>query len=132
MNLVIKDAIKENEVETVYSWISNSYWGRYLEDISTFKKAIANSECFTLYDNHELIGFLRVVSDMATFAYLMDFIIIESYRNKGIGSEVLRYVVSLNKFKNVKWLLTSSMAKGFYLKNNFTEVVNEHMLQFKL
>lgn len=40
-------------------------------DIDTVKLSISNSLCFGLFDGHTQIGFARVITDGATFGYLL-------------------------------------------------------------
>jgi ribosomal protein S18 acetylase RimI-like enzyme len=49
-------------------------------------RAMANSVCFGLFERQRLIGFGRVVTDLATYAYWTDVVIAEAYRGRGLGA----------------------------------------------
>jgi ribosomal protein S18 acetylase RimI-like enzyme len=59
-------------------------WAREM-DSEVLARAITNSVCFGLYRNHELIGFGRVVTDLATYAYWTDVVIADGFRGQGLG-----------------------------------------------
>jgi GNAT superfamily N-acetyltransferase len=48
-------------------------------------RAIAGSIAFGLYENGQLVGFARVISDLATYAYLADVFVVEARRGRGLG-----------------------------------------------
>jgi GNAT superfamily N-acetyltransferase len=73
-----------------------------------------------LYLNNEQIGFARVVSDLGQFAYFMDVFVDEKYRGKGYGKKLMEYILSDEKFEQVKiWRLATSDAHGLYQKLGF-------------
>jgi N-acetylglutamate synthase-like GNAT family acetyltransferase len=49
-------------------------------------RAMANSVCFGLFERQRLIGFGRVVTDLATYAYWTDVVIADAYRGRGLGA----------------------------------------------
>ena len=75
------------DIRTIHEYLSErSYWakGRTLE---TVQKSIEHSVCVGVYDTDgKLVGFGRVLTDYAVFAYIMDVFILEPYRGKGLGS----------------------------------------------
>jgi GNAT superfamily N-acetyltransferase len=73
------------DVGAIHDYLSNSsYWaqGRPVEVV---RKSIQNSLCFGVYHGNQQIGFARVVTDYATFAWLCDVFILESHRGQGLG-----------------------------------------------
>jgi 5'-deoxynucleotidase YfbR-like HD superfamily hydrolase/GNAT superfamily N-acetyltransferase len=109
------------DVAAIHDFLSNrSYWakGRSLE---TVQKAIDNSFAFGIYDETErLVGFCRVVTDFAVFAYLMDVFILEPYRGRGLGKKLMNYVFSHTLEKVEKWYLATDDAHGLYNQYGFT------------
>ena len=53
---------------------------------ATVEKSIANSLCFGVYAGERQVGFARVVTDYATFAWLCDVFVDEAYRGKAWAS----------------------------------------------
>lgn len=73
------------DVGAIHDYLSNtSYWaqGRPVEVV---RKSIQNSLCFGVYHGSQQIGFARVVTDYATFAWLCDLFILEPHRGLGLG-----------------------------------------------
>jgi GNAT superfamily N-acetyltransferase len=111
------------DIATIHDFLSDrSYWaqGRTLE---TVQKTIDNSLCFGTYNREgRLIGFARVVTDFAIFAYLMDVFVLEEYRGAGIGKQLIQYIVEYPDLKNIRvWRLDTKDAHGLYKKYGFTE-----------
>jgi GNAT superfamily N-acetyltransferase len=68
----------------------------------------------------KLLGFARVVSDFATFAYLMDVFVVEEGRARGVGKWMLEFIVKLPELQGCRrWLLATRDAHGFYEQLGF-------------
>lgn len=77
------------DVDTVHHWLStDAYWalGRPREVVET---SIANSLCFGAYDDGELVGFARLVTDRSTFAWLCDVYVAAEHRGQGVGTALM-------------------------------------------
>ena len=73
------------------------------------------------YIDHLQVGFARVVSDRASFAYLCDVIVDPRHRGKGIGREMIRFALSDPEHQNLrKWLLATRDAHGVYARVGFS------------
>lgn len=81
-----------------------------------FAKAMENSECYALFDEEELIGFARVVTDMATIGYLCDFVIDEAHRGKGYGRLLMEYIKSDDVLSGYKIIVQEAGYKSFLKK----------------
>jgi len=78
------------DIDVIYRFISKSYWASGIPK-QTLETGISNSFCFGVYDSHNSqIGFVRLITDKATFAYLADVFIVESHRGKGLSNGLLR------------------------------------------
>lgn len=102
----------------------DSYWARdrTLEQTET---AIANSICFGVYDGDEQIGFARVVSDKATFAYVGDVYIIDEYRGQGLSKWLMEAIISHPELQGLRrWVLATRDAHSLYEKYGFHELVH--------
>jgi GNAT superfamily N-acetyltransferase len=78
----------------IHDYLSNrSYWarGRSLEAV---RRSIENSLCFGVFRDDEQVGFARVVTDFATFAWLCDVFILKSHRGWGLGKQLIQAIVS--------------------------------------
>lgn len=87
------------------------------------KKSMENAMCFGVYNHQELIGFARVVSDHATFAYICDVIIDPNYRGQQLGHWLIKSILNHPELKEVpQWRLKTTFAHRFYKTLGFEEV----------
>ncbi len=91
-NYTISTDKAKMDLGAIHGYLSQrSYWaqGRPLE---VMQKAIEHSLCFGVYDGSQQVGFSRVVTDCATFAWLCDVFILESHRGRGLGKWMIETV----------------------------------------
>jgi predicted N-acetyltransferase YhbS len=96
-------------------------------------KAIKNSLCvITAWDNDLLTGLIRVVGDGLTIIYIQDILVLNSYRRKKIGSELIRLIMEKYKTVRQKILLTDEMpdTRLFYEKLGFFSCDNGKLVAF--
>ena len=108
------------EPSAVLALLRTTYWGGALTP-EVLARAIDNSICFGLFDGATLIGFARIVTDLATYAYWTDVVITEAYRGHGLGrwlSETMLRHPQLQGLRRVA-LLTRD-APGLYARLGFT------------
>jgi len=100
-----------------------SYWakGRSRETVA---RSIQNSLCFGLYDEYDhQIGFARVVTDFAVFAWLMDVFVLEKFRGKGLGKKLIQEITNHPQLQGLKkWGLATDDAFGLYEKFGFVKI----------
>ena len=97
------DSAKLN-IEMIHDYLANrSYW-RTGVGIEKLKKALANSICFGVYltSTNEQVGFTRVVSDKATFAYISDLFILEEYRGHGLSKKLMKAVLEHEELQSLQ------------------------------
>ncbi len=108
------------DIEAVHAFLAtSSYWaqGRALE---TVRRSIENSLPFGLYLDERLIGFARVVTDYATFAWLADVFVLEGFRGEGLGKFLVETVMGHPDFHTLRrWLLATRDAHGLYARHGF-------------
>lgn len=111
------------DLDVIHTFLSEeSYWAqtRTLEQTRT---AIKNSICFGVYDGERQIGFARVVSDCATFAYIGDVFIIGEYRGRGLSKWLMEIIVSHPDLQGLRrWVLATRDAHGLYKQFEFDEL----------
>lgn len=101
-----------------------SYWARE-RTIEQTETAIANSICFGVYADGRQIGFARVVSDNATFAYVGDVYIIDDYRGRGLSKWLMEVIVAHPDLQGLRrWVLATRDAHGLYEKFGFHQLVH--------
>jgi len=108
------------DIKLIHDYLSKeSYWakGRSIEAV---KKSIENSLCFGVFQDKKQIGFARVVTDYAVFAWIMDVFIVKDYRGKGLGKELMSRIMNDEKLQNLqRWGLGTEDAHGLYEKFGF-------------
>lgn len=107
------------DVEFIHQYLTTSYWakGRSLE---TVKASIQNSLCIGVYKDSRQIGFARVVTDYAVFAWIMDVFINEEFQNQGLGKQLMTYLMGHTKLGKVRrWGLNTADAHKLYEKFGF-------------
>ena len=97
------------------------------------QKAIDNSLCFGAYENSAQVGFARVISDFASFAYLCDVFVPATHRGRGISRMLIDAVLAHPELQNLRrFTLISSSARDLYRQYGWTalNVPQAHMERF--
>ena len=114
-NFLISTDKKRLQLNVIISYLQNeSYWAKdRTEEI--ISKAIKNSLCFGLYEEDQQVGFARLVTDCATFAYLCDVFILKNYQGRGLGKWLIETVTGYLDAEGVGWtMLATHDAQGLY------------------
>ena len=110
------------DVEWICGFLEQTYWGKS-RSRETMRKALGNSCCFGIYRDREQIGFARAVTDYATYAYLADVFLIESFRRQGLGRWLIETVLNAPELKAVRrWGLITRDAHAVYKACGFREL----------
>jgi N-acetylglutamate synthase-like GNAT family acetyltransferase len=109
------------DLALVHEFLTNSYWAKGIP-LETVARSIQNSLCFGLYQRGgKQVGFARVISDQATFAYLADVFVIEAYRGQGLSKWMMACIISHPQLQQLRrWLLATSDAHGLYAQFGFS------------
>jgi ribosomal protein S18 acetylase RimI-like enzyme len=110
------------DLDAVHAYLRRSYWA---EDIprELLARAVANSIPFSVKLGAEQVGFARVVTDRATFAYLSDVYILEAYRGRGLARRLMDAVMAHPDLQGLRrFSLTTRDAEGLYRQFGFTEL----------
>jgi GNAT superfamily N-acetyltransferase len=120
------------DITFIHNFLKDSYWAKD-RTIEIVKISIENSLCFGIYLDNEQIGFARVVTDFAIFAYLMDVFIIEKHRGKGYSTILIDSMLTNSKLKSIKqWGLVTLDAHFLYKKFGFISVGNPEKLMERI
>lgn len=95
-----------------------------------FPLVIKNSVCFGVFHQGKQVGFARVITDFSEFASLWDVFIDEEHRSKGVGKQLMKYVLEHPRLKGIfRWFLMTEDAHGLYQKYGFkTEAYNPYVM----
>jgi GNAT superfamily N-acetyltransferase len=117
------------DVEGICSFLEQTYWGKR-RPREMMRKAIRNSFCFGVYRSKEQIGFARVVTDFATYAYLADVFVLGPFRRQGLGRKLIQTILEHPELKGVRrWMLITQDAHEVYKPFGFAALKNpeQHM-----
>ncbi len=107
------------DVESIHAFLSRSFWDSEGIPREIVERSIRGSVCFGVYDGRQQIGFARVVTDGATFAYLCDDYILESHRGKGLGKWLMECILSHPDLQGIhRWVVVTRDAR-LYQKVGF-------------
>ncbi|MEP7376478.1 MAG: GNAT family N-acetyltransferase [Chitinophagaceae bacterium] len=109
------------DMDAVYNYLSGeSYWAKNIPR-DVVEKSIANSLCFGLYLIKRQIGFARLVTDKATFAYLADVFILPEYRGKGLSKWLMQVIHAHPELQGLRrWVLGTRDAHSLYEQFGWT------------
>ncbi len=108
-------------VDAIHKFLTEeSYWAKERTREQT-ETAIKNSLPFGVYKEENLVGFARVVTDYATFAYLGDVFIVEEFRGRGISKWLMETITNHPDLQNLRrWILATRDAHALYEKYEFS------------
>lgn len=110
------------DIDVIHRFLAESYWASGIP-VSIVKRSIENSLPFGLYKENCQIGFARVITDFATFAYLADVFVLDEFRGQGLGKWLIGVMVSHPDLTGLRfWLLATRDAHGLYRKSGFSEL----------
>jgi N-acetylglutamate synthase-like GNAT family acetyltransferase len=120
-DLLISDDPSLLNISVIHTFLSSqSYWAEGIPR-ETVEKALANSLCFGLYKDGHQIGFARLVTDKATFAYLADVFVINDQRGKGLSKWLIGVIQSHPDVQGLRrWMLMTRDAQGLYEQFGWT------------
>ena len=112
------------DVDIIHKFLTRSYWAAGIPR-ATVARAIENSLCFGVYDGAGQVGFARIISDFATYAYVADVFILEQYRERGLGKELMASIIAHPDLQGLRrWSLATRDAHGLYAQFGFTALEN--------
>lgn len=111
------------DVDVIHRYLSEeSYWAKGIPR-DLVETSIANSLCFAAYDDDKLVGFARVITDYAVFAYIADVFVLPSHRGLGISKHVMQAIRSHPGLQRLRrWHLLTRDAHRLYAQFGFAEL----------
>jgi GNAT superfamily N-acetyltransferase len=102
------------DVPAVHSFLTASYWARGIP-LPVVERSVRNSICFGIYRGHEQLGFARVITDRATFAYLADVYVLPEFRGRGLAKWLMDCILSHPDLQGLRrWSLVTRDAHQLY------------------
>lgn len=111
----------------IREFLSTSYWADGIPQ-DVVDRSIEGSLCFGVYDADKSpaqVGFARVITDAATFAYVADVFVLESHRGQGLGLWLMETIRAHPRLRGLRrWSLVTRDAHALYRRVGFTDVAN--------
>ncbi len=118
------------QVDAVHAFLASSYWASNIPR-DVVERAIRGSICIGAFANEAQIGFARIVSDAATFAYLADVYVLEGHRGRGVAHAMVAHLQALPELQGLRrWMLATRDAHGLYESLGWSRMTDPaHLMQ---
>ena len=110
------------DLAVVHGFLTTCYWAKGIP-LELVRRSIEHSLAFSVYDGDRQVGFARVITDYATFAYLGDVFVLESHRGRGLSKWLMEVVVAHPQLQGFRrWVLLTRDAHELYRQFGFAAV----------
>ena len=114
----------EMQVDAIHAFLSTSYWAAGIP-YETVARAVANSLCVGAFQGEAQIGFARVISDRATFAYLADVYVLAAHSGQGLARAMVQRLQDHPDLQGLRrWMLFTRDAHGVYAPLGWTPMAD--------
>jgi GNAT superfamily N-acetyltransferase len=119
------------DVETIHGFLAGSYWAAGIPR-AVVERSIQHSICFGALEGERQVGFARVITDRATYAYISDVFVLESHRGRGISKKLMASITRHPDLQGLRlWTLFTRDAHGLYRQFGFGEARHSERLMEK-
>jgi GNAT superfamily N-acetyltransferase len=121
------------QLDAIHAYLTRSYWSPGIPR-EVVARALANSMCFGLYHGASQVGFARVVTDKASFAYLADVYVLEEHRGQGLSKRLVAEIQAHPDLQGLRRvLLATADAHGLYAQFGFTPLARpQNMMELRI
>lgn len=130
--LEVSSDARRVDIDFVHSYLSEeSYWARGIAR-ETVERSVANSIPFSLFEGSQQVGFARVISDRASFAYIADVFVAPSHRGRGLSKLLMSAIMAHPDLQGLRrWHLVTRDAHSLYQQFGFTplDLPDRHMMK---
>jgi GNAT superfamily N-acetyltransferase len=119
--LVITTDSSRLDLDVVHGFLATSYWAAGIPR-EIVERAVRHSLCFGAFDGDRQVGFARVISDYATYAYISDVFVVPSHRGRGVGKQLMAAIMTYPDLQGLRrWTVFTRDAHGLYRQFGFGE-----------
>ena len=112
------------DIDLIHSFLTRSYWAEGISK-EIISRSVEGALCFGVFENDKQVGFARMITDKATFAYLADVFIIDEYRGLGLSKWLMEVIMSHPDLQGLRRLMLATRdAHELYKKFGFTQLNN--------
>jgi GNAT superfamily N-acetyltransferase len=115
MGFDIREGLECVDFETVHRWLTNTYWSPGISLAKVKRASAGSSLVISAFVDGRQAGYMRVISDKATFAWLADVYVAEEFRGRGIARAMVRYALDHPEHQGLRrWVLATRDAHSVY------------------
>jgi GNAT superfamily N-acetyltransferase len=123
----ISEGLDVVDFERVHGWLTNSYWSPGISLEKVRRAAEGTALVVSAHVGDEQVGYMRVISDKATFAWIADAYVTEEHRGKGIAKRMLQYAQTHPEMQGLRrWVLATKDAHRVYESCGFGPLWEPH------
>lgn len=113
-------APQDIDARAAHAFLRGAYWCEGIP-LAVVERSIANSLCIALHaDGEGQVGFARVVTDRATFAYLCDVYVLDAHRGRGLATWMLEALFAHADLQGLRrFMLFTRDAHAVYTGHGF-------------
>ena len=112
------------QIDAIHAYLTRSYWSAGIP-LATVGTAVANSIGVGVFKQGAQVGFGRVTTDRATFAYLADVYVLEEHQRQGLAQAMVKALHDHAELQGLRrWMLATSDAHGVYARLGWTKVTD--------
>ena len=116
MNYRISFDPQDQQLDEIHGYLVRSYWAEGIPR-EVVARAVAHSLCVGAFDDDVQVGFARVVTDRATFAYLADVFVLEGHRGRGLAQQMLEALEDHPELQGLRrWALFTRDMQPLYAR----------------
>ena len=114
----------EADPEAIHEFLADSYWAKGIPR-EVVDRSIEGSLCFGVFDGERQVGFARMITDFATFAYLADVFVLESHRGRGLAAWLMDCILAHPELQGLRrWMLLTRDAHPLYRRSGFRDLAH--------
>jgi GNAT superfamily N-acetyltransferase len=119
----VREGVENVDFDVVHPWLASSYWSPQITREKVERAARGSSLVLSATWNGAQAGYLRIISDKATFAWVCDVFVGESFRGRGIAKAMMRYALAHPEHQGLRrWVLATKDAHDVYRACGFEEL----------
>ena len=112
------------DMDYVHQFLKTSYWAKNIP-LAVVQQSVEGSLCFAVLHHQKQVGFARVITDAATFAYLADVFIDENYRGKGLSKWLMEVILEYPSLQGLRrFMLATRDAHTLYTQFGFQPITH--------
>ena len=117
------------QLPVIHGYLSTSYWAAGIP-LGVVERSLRHSLCYGIYQGENQVGFARVITDYATFAYLADVFVLEAHRGKGLAHWMMECILETPELQGLRrWMLVTRDAQRIYADMGFQPVTPERVME---